>query len=229
MARHYAAFAPGKHVSGDVARALAKLRHLVDVPAILVMTFRVLRKRRYDRARFYGCDSLTESYIVRRAVCGYQTRGYWQIFASLAYKVREKESLNDLKVALARQRENYRFPSDEEFERALKETDLYGMQVCRHLLEGLANHETKEPTDTTGYSIEHFFLEILPRRYRLTLLLGLEFNEIDEPTGLAQDATQWKFLVHARNEGGVTFRVADDSTLEAALPLIRQAYAGASE
>jgi predicted transport protein len=83
--------------------------------------------------------------------------------------------------------------------------------------------------NSISYHAPQFFLEILPRRYRLTLLLGLEFNEIDEPTGLAQDATQWKFLVHARNEGGVTFRVTDDSTLDAALPLIRQAYAGASE
>jgi hypothetical protein len=50
------------------------------------------------------------------------------------------EPLTKLKVALARQRENYRFPSDEEFKRALKENDLYGLRICRHLLEGLENY-----------------------------------------------------------------------------------------
>lgn len=47
--------------------------------------------------------SLIESYTVRRAVCGYQTRSYWQIFANLAYGIGDKHPLQDLKVALARQ------------------------------------------------------------------------------------------------------------------------------
>jgi hypothetical protein len=53
------------------------------------------------------------------------------------------------KVALAGQRENYRFPSNEEFELALKEGDLYGLRVCRHLMEGLENHGYKELADTS--------------------------------------------------------------------------------
>jgi predicted transport protein len=290
---------------------------------------------------------------------------------------------------LARQRENYRYPPDEEFRRALREGDLYGLRVCRHLLERLENHNTKEPSDTTGYSIEHvmpqnerinadwrkmlgpewkeiqktwlhrlgnltltgynskysdrsfeekksitggfsdssvrlnkyirdqpqwtavemsirtddlsaralrvwpplsvdqslveaaqleekrelasrrdvsavemspearllfdavrahvtaldsdilelaesnsvsyhdpgFFLEILPRRYRVLLLLPLDFNEIDDPSGLARDATEWKFLVHARYEGGVFVSINDVETIEKVMPLVRQAHA----
>jgi hypothetical protein len=64
----------------------------------------------------------------------------------------------------ARQHENYRFPSDDEFERQLKDADLYGLRICRHLLEGLENHGTKEPTDTSSYSIEH----IMPQNERLS-------------------------------------------------------------
>jgi hypothetical protein len=92
-------------------------------------------------------------------------------------------SYTDLKVAFARQRENYRFPSDQEFERALKETDLYGMRVCRQLLEGLENHGSKEPTDTTGYSIEH----ILPQSERLApewrIMLGASWEAIQKSIG----------------------------------------------
>ena len=98
---------------------------------------------------------LIESYTVRRAICGYQTRSYWAIFANLACGIGDKHPLQDLKVALVRHHENYRFPSNEEFGRQLKEADLFGLRICRHLLEGLENYDTKEPTDTSSYSIEH--------------------------------------------------------------------------
>lgn len=111
-------------------------------------------------------------------MCGYQTLGYWPIFASLAYGIGEKNPLQDLKVALARQNVNYRFPSDEEFELQLREADLYGLRICRHLLEGLENFGSKEPTDTSGYSIEH----VMPQNERLRRgwreMLGEDWKEI---------------------------------------------------
>jgi uncharacterized protein with ParB-like and HNH nuclease domain/predicted transport protein len=394
-AEYYAAFSLGRGVTGERARILARLRHLVDVPAILVM--QLFNCREYltalDEVKFLDALALIESYVLRRAICGYQTRGYWQIFAALAYRIGTEAPLTDLKVALARQRENYRFPSNEEFERALKEGVLYGLRVCRHLLEGLENHECNEPTDTSSYSIEHimpqndrlpvewramlgenwkevqktwlhrlgnltltgynskysdrpfnekktiasgfadssvrlnkfvreqpawtgkeiatrtdalarravecwpalsvpqseidaakqrdmrelatrrdvgkvemseeartlfeelrshvlaldsdvvelaeqksvsyhgpeFFLEVLPRRYSLTLLLALDFNEVDDPSGLARDATQREFFINAQYEGGVSLRVGDASTIESAIPLIRQAHAASCE
>src|SRR6266404_3439525 len=385
-ARHYAAFSIGRDVSGERGRLLAEIRCHVDVPAILVM--RLLECRDHlnvlSEKDFLEALRLIESYTVRRAICGYQTRSYWQIFANLAYGIGEQHPLNDLKVALARQHENYRFPSDAEFERTLKEGDLYGLRICRHLLEGLENFGTKEPTDTAGYSIEHimpqnerlrrgwremlgedwkeiqktwvhrlgnltltgynstysdkdfaekktveggfsdssvrlnkfvreqqawtpkemskrtndlanralkvwpplivaqslinaahnlekkklaarrdvtnikmtaaarglfeelrtrvlaldseilelaepnsisfhgpaFFLEILPRRHKLTLLLALDFNEVvDDPLGLAKDATEKKFFVHASYEGGVSMSIWDVEAIQGALPL----------
>jgi len=395
-AKYYAAFSLGRGVTGTRARSLGNLRHLVDVPAVLIMRLFECcdHAGTLSETAFLEAIALIESYVLRRAICVYQTRGYWQTFASLAYRIGDKDPLTDLKVALARQRENYRFPSDEEFQRALKEDELYALRgPCRHLLEGLENHDTKEPTDTSSYSIEHimpqnqrvpaawrtmlggnwrevhktwvdrlgnltltgynskysdrpfdekksiaggfafssvrlnkyvrdqtawtadeistrtdllaeratsiwpplsvpqalinaanhremrelaarrdvgtvemstearalfqelrtrvlaldsdilelaepksvsyhgpgFFLEVLPRRYTLTLLLALDFNEIDDPSGLAQDATQWQFFVNARHEGGVAFTVGDLAAIESALPLIRQAYVASGE
>jgi predicted transport protein len=394
-ARHYAAFSIGRDVTGERGRALAEIRRHVDVPAILItrlLDYRdnmgVLREDELLEAL-----RLIESYTVRRAVCGYQTRGYWQIFANLAYGIGEKHPLQDLKVALARQHENYRFPSDEDFEGRLKEAELYGLRVCRHLLEGLENFGSKEPTDTSSYSIEHimpqnerlrrgwremlggdwkeiqktwlhrlgnltltgynttysdrefdekktieggfsdssvrlnkfvreqpvwtpkemtartnelikralkvwpplevekalvdaadhlekrrlaarqdlskikmtaeakvlyealrsqvmtidsdimelaepnsisyhgpnFFLEVLPRAHKLTLLIALDFNEVDDPSGLAKDATEKKFFVHARHEGGVSMSIWDTRAVEKALAIIRQAYSSSNE
>lgn len=393
MLRHagyYAAFSLGRGVEGGRARALARLRKLVDVPAVLVMRLLALRDHagRLSEQQLLDAMALLESYVLRRATCGLQTRGYWQVFASLAYSIREEDALGDLKVSLARQRESYRFPVDEEFSRALKESDLYSLRVCRHLLEGLENHGTREPTDTSAYSIEHimpqnerlsqawramlgsnwkevqktwlhrlgnltltgynstysdrpfeekkaiaggfaessvrlnkfvreqptwtekeistrtaalakqavgiwralsvdqsmvdaakqremrdlasrndvakvkmsaearalfealrahvralgndilelaepnsvsyhgpaFFMEVLPRRYKIMLLLALEFGKIDDPSGLARDTTQREFFVHARHDGGVSIGVSDEDSMAAALPLIRQAY-----
>jgi hypothetical protein len=179
-ARYYAAFSLGRGVIGDRARSLARLRHLVDVPAILVMRLFEYRERvgTLTEADLLGALALLESYVLRRAVCGNQTRGYWQVFASLAYRMGDEHPLTDLKVALARQRESNKFPSDEEFERALKERDLYGLRICRHLLEGLENHDTRELTDTSGYSIEH----IMPQNERLPAewrsMLGENWKEV---------------------------------------------------
>ncbi len=389
-ARYYAAFSLGRGVASERAQHLARLRHLVDVPAILVMRLFECRDHSgtLNEEEFLNALVLLESYILRRAICDYQTRGYWQIFASLAYRIGNETPFNDFKVGLARQRENYRFPSNNEFEQALREYDLYHLRVCRHLLEGLENYGTKEPTDTSSYSIEHimprnerlrpewrsmlgdnwkqiqttwlnrlgnltltgynstysdrpfsekktvtggfaessvrlnkyvreqsiwtaaeisertealahravsvwpqfsipqslidaanhrdmreqaarrdvrkvemsvearalfdelrkhvlalesdilelaepksvsyhgpgFFLEILPRRYSLTLLFALDFNEIDDQSGTAQDTNQRKFFINARHEGGVSLRVANPAAIDDALPLIRQAY-----
>lgn len=395
FAQYYAAFSLGRGVTGNRARQLARLRQLVDVPSLLVMQLFECRDhlKSFTEDEFVEAISLLESYVLRRAICGYQTRGYWQIFATLAFSIGSTDVLSKLKVALARLRDSYRFPTDQEFNRALKENDLYGLRVCRHLLEGLENHGSKEITDTTTYSIEHilpqnerlrvewrkmlgpdwkdiqkvwvhrlgnltltgynskysdrpfeekkaidggfvdsavrlnkfvreqslwtaaeieartkqlagraskiwppliidkalidaenqaekqqlaakqsiekvpmsgeakilfdmlrsklleidtdvielaeaksisyhapnFFLEVLPRRYRLSLLLGLDFDELEDPHSIAQDATQWKFLVNASHEGGVLLNVRNASEIEDALPLVRQAHAASED
>jgi predicted transport protein len=394
-ASYYASFTLGRGIGGERARALARLNRLVDAPAILVMRLLECRDNvgAIEEPQLLEAISQIESYVLRRAISGFQTRGYWQIFASLAYRIGDNDPLTDLKVALACQRENYRYPSDEEFLRALKEGDLYGLRVCKYLLEELENRRSNEPTDTSGYSIEHvmpqnerliadwrkmlgddwkeiqktwlhrlgnltltgynskysdrsfdvkktieggfsessvrlnkfireqnawtakemqartnalaqralsiwgglsvsqslisaarrlekqelafrrdigsvkmsneakalferlrgqvlaldsdvlelaeaksvsyhspeFFLEVIPRRYSLTLLLPLDFGEVEDASGLAEDATQWKFFVNARYQGGVAMNLSSDEAIELSMPLIRQAHAVSRE
>jgi predicted transport protein len=83
--------------------------------------------------------------------------------------------------------------------------------------------------DSVSYHSPNFFLEILPRRYSLGVLLPLDFTEIDDPSGLAQDATEWKFFTHAKHEAGVFVRVNDVESISSSIPLIRQAHAAANE
>jgi predicted transport protein len=88
--------------------------------------------------------------------------------------------------------------------------------------------ELAEP-NSISYHGPAFFLEVLPRAHKLTLLLALDFNEVDDPSGLAKDATEKKFFVHARHEGGVSMSIWDVEAIENAIPLIRQAHAVSNE
>jgi hypothetical protein len=75
-ARYYAAFSLGRGVTGDRSQHLARLRHLVDVPAILVMRLFECRDHTHTltEEEFLSSLGILESYILRRAICDYQTR-----------------------------------------------------------------------------------------------------------------------------------------------------------
>lgn len=390
FAKYHAAFSIGNNAFPAIAGGLARVRKLVDVPAPLIMRLLDCHDRlgTLTAESFNEALQLLETYVFRRAICGEQTRAYWTTFANLAYRIDEQDPLTSLKVGLRRLRDSYRYPSDEDFRRELVQRDLYGLRVCGFMLERLENYDTKEPSDTSSYSIEHimpqneklpaawrkmlgddwqtiqqswlhrlgnltltgynskysdrpfeekktisggfeessvrlnkfireqsqwtasemekrceqladraltiwpaleveqaaidaadqaelkelaakrdvgkvpmsekartlfdaispkiaqinadvvelaesksvsfhspnFFLEILPRKHRLTLLLPLDFSEVDDTTGIAEDATEWKFFFYAKYEGGVSIKIKELGDIEHAIPIIRQAY-----
>lgn len=390
FARYHAAFSIGSGAPELLRESLARLRRLVDVPATLIMSLfecfdsaQTLTSDEFARAIF-----LLESYVMRRAICGMQTRSYWQVFANLAYSIDPRVPFESLTVGLARLRDTYRFPDDAEFQKALEDQDIYGKRVCFDLLDRLENYGSKETTDTSKYSIEHimpqndkvsrewkkmlgqhwqevhrewlhrlgnltltgyntkysdrpfaekktisdgfsdsavrlnkfvreapvwtavemeqrgkdlanraltiwpplvvkralieaaaqaemrarakrrdvskvpmtavarnffavfrekvlsidsniielpeaksvsyhcpsFFLEVLPRKDRIMLLLSLDFNEVPDPAGIARDASERKFFVNAVYEGGVTISILAEPDIDHALPLIRHAW-----
>jgi predicted transport protein len=77
---------------------------------------------------------------------------------------------------------------------------------------------------SVSYHGPGFFLEVLPRKNSITLLLDLDFNEVDDPSNIANDASEYKFLVNAVYEGGVLVSILDADDIEKSLPLIRQAW-----
>ena len=391
FSRYYAAFSLGAPADAPLREPLSRLRRLVDVPAILIMRLFECHdvRKTLELDEFTDAIKLIESYVFRRAICGEQTRGYWQVFANLAYQIDPDCPLQSLTVGLARQRDTYRFPDDTEFRQALTDREIYWKRVCFELLDRLENDGSKEPTATSDYSIEHimpqneklpaewremlganwadiqrqwlhrlgnltltgynskysdrpfaekkiisggfeessvrlnkyirdqaqwtpaqmkergellaqraltiwpqlevdaalvqaaeiedmrrrakrrdvdkvqmtpvaralfkqlrtrvlkidgdiielaephsvsyhgpeFFLEILPRKNRINLLLALDFNETEDPHGIAKDTSQRKFFVHAQYEGGVYLPMSSADDIEIALPIIRQAHA----
>ena len=391
FSRYHAAFSLGADAAESLRDPLARLRRLIDVAAILIMRLFECHDvhETLEVDEFANAIKLIESYVFRRAICGEQTRGYWQVFANLAYEIDVKCPLESLRVRFARQRETYRFPDDTEFHQALTDRDVYGKRVCFELLDRLENDGSEEPSDTSNYSIEHimpqnenlpaewremlgadwaeirrqwlhrlgnltltgynskysdrpfaekktlsggfeessvrlnkyvreqaqwtsiqmkargemlagralsiwpplevddalvqaaknkdmrqrskkkdvsevqmteaaralfeqlhakviqidsniigiaeprsisyhgpdFFIEVLPRTNRLTLLLALDFNEAEDPYGIAKDASHRAFFVHAQHNGDVYIPIWSTDDIERALPIIRQAHA----
>ena len=82
---------------------------------------------------------------------------------------------------------------------------------------------------SVAYHGPSFFLEVLPRKHRLSLLLALEFNEVNDPLGISMDASQKKFFVNAAHGGGAYLTLDDSAEIDDAMPLIRQAHAVASK
>ena len=120
---------------------------------------------------------LLESYLIRRAVCGLQTRNYWSVFAGIAFKLNERSPLVDLKVALARQ-DASEFPSDEAFKRALLDDNLYHRRICLYLLKSLENSEQLEISPVDTYTIEHIMPQNLSKGWKA--MLGTEWPRIHE-------------------------------------------------
>jgi uncharacterized protein with ParB-like and HNH nuclease domain len=178
-ARYHAAFVMGTNEFPEVADRLARLRALATTPAILVMRLLHAYEENYmTNQDLSAALDLVESYLIRRDVCGLQTRSYWQQFSRLAYALARDDALGSLNVQFYwLGSTNYAFPTDGEFRHALEEEELYGRQICRTLLERLENGTSKERTDTSGYSIEH----VMPQNENLhedwQKMLGQDWKE----------------------------------------------------
>ena len=70
-----------------------------------------------------------------------------------------------------------------------------------------------------------FFAETLPMAHRVRLLLPIDFDEADDPEGVATDATRYKFLPNvAHRDCGTFVDIWGGQQIDAAKPLLRQAF-----
>ena len=177
-ARHYAdfIFPDSKYV--EFPEELRNLGVHGDTHAILLMKLGYLRQCQIiDNDVYLKMLRLIDSYLLRRAVIGLETRSYWKYFASITHNIREDAPFDSFRVALAL----FEFPTDEEFRNSLVKRNLFGLRVCRPILDRLENYEQKrEPGPTKNYSIEH----IMPQNPNLNdswqKMLGPKWKEVQE-------------------------------------------------
>ena len=71
----------------------------------------------------------------------------------------------------------------------------------------------------------NFFAETLPMARHVRLLLPIDFDEADDPEGVATDATRYKFLQNvAHRDCGTFVDIWGGQQIDAAKPLLRQAF-----
>jgi len=79
------------------------------------------------------------------------------------------------------------------------------------------------------YRVYDFFVEVIPRRHRLTLLINLAFEDCNDPSGKAHNAAEAAFVINATENGGVLYTIKDVADIPLAINIARQAYEGIAE
>lgn len=139
---------------------------LLDITVVnpLLMVFYDARAEGLvDDAGLYELFAITESYLVRRAVCGWATSSLTKFFPSLVARLRnlpEGVPFRGAYIALLQGAAGTarRFPEDDEFEEQLLTRNMYAFRKCLYVLNGLENaSHPKNPTNFFDgcYSIEH--------------------------------------------------------------------------
>ena len=161
-----------------LADAMSHMRSLSTSQGLLIMRlYDCHEKGLFSHDEFVRSVGLIESYLLRRAVLGLQTGGYWSVFARIAHDLDLDSVFESLQVGFARLRGNNRFPNDEEFRRGLKEYDLYGLRVCKHVLDRLENEGSKEPSPVHYFSIEHIMPQDISNEEAWQNMLGEDWAE----------------------------------------------------
>ena len=79
------------------------------------------------------------------------------------------------------------------------------------------------------YRVFDHFVEVLPRSRRILLLVNLDFDDTDDPSGIARDASDQAFIANASESGDVLFSVTEASQIPAAIHIVRRAYERVTE
>ncbi|OOP83399.1 hypothetical protein BB415_06570 [Helicobacter pylori] len=123
--------------------------------------------------------ALTESYICRRTVCGFGSKGFNKFFASFTKKINKDQYLESIEAHfLSLEKTTGKFPKDSEFKDSLIKIDFYKLKKNKDFLERLENFNTKEPVDTQKCTIEHIMPQTLNPEWQRDL--GENFKAIHE-------------------------------------------------
>ncbi len=127
---------------------------------------------------FIPIIALTESYICRRAVCGFGSNGLNKIFLSFTKKIDKSQYLKSVEERFGSLTGTQKFPNDDEFKELFIKRDFYRFKKARYFFERLENFDTKEPVNTEGCSIEHVMPQKLIPEWEEDL--GENFETIHE-------------------------------------------------
>jgi predicted transport protein len=78
---------------------------------------------------------------------------------------------------------------------------------------------------SVSYYAPDFFMELVPRKHSIQLLLTQSYNEIQDPLGITHDAASYTFVVSSSHfsphQGGVLVVIETEDVLDSVMPMIR--------
>jgi uncharacterized protein with ParB-like and HNH nuclease domain/alkylated DNA nucleotide flippase Atl1 len=181
-AKWFVAMALGRETVPSLARRFAEVDQLL---ASVVYPFLLRLYSDFDSGilsekDFAAILDVVISYVFRRAVCRIPTNSHNKTFASLGNAVDTSNYAESVEGRLLALGAYKRFPSDDEFEEALQNTDLYHFRRASYFFRKMENHGRKEEVSIAEYSIEH----ILPQNENLSTswqrALGPDWRSVQE-------------------------------------------------
>ncbi|GAA7114653.1 DUF262 and DUF1524 domain-containing protein [Helicobacter pylori] len=174
-----------KEANKDLNKALSFLVDLeMDVVyPLLLELYSDYKDGVLSKQDFIPIIALTESYICRRAVCGFGSNGLNKIFAFFTKNINKDQYLESMKVHfLSLEKTTGKFPKDSEFRDSFITKELYDpkkIKKIRYFLERLEkNSNTEEPVNTQKCNIEHIMPQTLTPEWEKDL--GENFKAIHE-------------------------------------------------
>ncbi|GAA8850043.1 DUF262 and DUF1524 domain-containing protein [Helicobacter pylori] len=129
-----------------------------------------------SKADFIPIIALIESYICRRAVCGFGTNSLNKVFPSFTKHIQKDEYFKSLEVHFGSLTEKQRFPNNDEFKDCFITIDFYNFKKRNIFFERLENFDRKERVYTHEYTTEHIMPQTLTEEWGRDL--GENFQEI---------------------------------------------------
>lgn len=175
FATYYCAVALGAESHSQLKQAFHDLRELkVDVAyPFLLDAYHDYRTDVLSADELCQVIRLVESYVFRRAVCNIPTNSLNKTFAGLSRNLKKDRYLESVQASFMLLPSYRRFPGDDEFQRELKQRDLYNFRSRSYWLRRLENHGRKERVAIEDYTIEH----ILPQNPELSPSWQAELGE----------------------------------------------------
>ena len=166
----FAAMALGKEKNPSLRTRFAE----IDLLASVAYPFQLRLYRDYDAGllsveQFAAIEDILISYLFRRSVCRIPTNSLNKTFASLAQAIDTDNYVESIGVRLLTLPDYRRFPGDEEFDEALRTTDLYNFKRRSYLFRKLENFNHKEPISIAEYTIEHIMPQNANRSWQTAL------------------------------------------------------------
>jgi uncharacterized protein with ParB-like and HNH nuclease domain len=174
-----------KHKNIEINKKLSRLNKLeftICYPYLFDI-FNDIKFQNLSETNIIEILTLIESYAFRKILVDNTTQGLNKMFITLSKEIKKEDSwkeeyINILSYILLEKRVSQKVPTNEEFENALINKEIYRLQAKNKnfLLESLENYDSAYPVNVENLTVEHIMPQTPTKEWKLKL--GDNWQEI---------------------------------------------------